>query len=40
MIGKATIEKNSNIMNGNTLLKGVHNGRTMLSYIQEHIVCS
>ena len=21
-------------------LKGVHNGRTMLSYIQEHIVCS
>ena len=23
-----------------TLLKGVHNGRTMLSYIQEHIVCS
>ena len=22
------------------ILKGVHNGRTMLSYIQEHIVCS
>ena len=23
-----------------SFLKGVHNGRTMLSYIQEHIVCS